>query len=144
MFVIGVNPCIHADQIPESIPRREALYPPGDRERENGWLLPGNTIIVDPTGTVLAGPVEEEERIVTAELDLSLVATTRRFFDPVGHYNRPDVFRLAVDTRARPAVVETEGAFAGDLRHDPADPVGGGGAGPVTERTATPESPIAT
>jgi nitrilase len=145
MFVIGVNPCIHADQIPESIPRREALYPPADRERENGWLLPGNTIIVDPTGTVLAGPVEEEERIVTAELDLSLVATTRRFFDPVGHYNRPDVFRLAVDTRARPAVVETEGAFAGDLRHDPADPVGGGGgAAPVTERTATPESPIAT
>lgn len=73
-------------------------------------------VIVDPTATVLVGPVEREERIVTAELDLDLVPAARRFFDPVGHYNRPDVFRLAVDTRARPAVVEPELLFASDLR----------------------------
>ena len=108
MFVIGVNPCIHADQIPASIPHPEALYPPEDRERDGGWLMPGNTVIVDPTGAVLAGPAREEERIVSAELDLDLVRTGRRFFDPVGHYNRPDVFRLAVDTAPRPAVVEMD------------------------------------
>ena len=51
MFVIGVNPCMHADQIPPSIPRPDALYPAADRDREDGWLLPGNTIIVDPTAT---------------------------------------------------------------------------------------------
>jgi predicted amidohydrolase len=108
MFVIGVNPCIHADQIPASIPNADALYPPEDRERDGGWLMPGNTIIVDPTGAVLAGPVREEERVVTAELDLNLVRTERRLFDPVGHYNRPDVFRLAVDTAPRPAVVDMD------------------------------------
>ena len=54
----------------------------------------------------MAGPVREEERVVSADLDLDLVRTARRFFDPVGHYNRPDVFRLAVDTAPRPAVVE--------------------------------------
>jgi nitrilase len=28
----------------------------------------------------------------------------RRMFDPVGHYHRPDVFQLSVDTRSRPVV----------------------------------------
>jgi nitrilase len=106
LFVIGVNPCLHGDQIPASTPRADALYPPEDRERDGGWLLEGNTVIVDPAGVLLAGPVREEERIVTAELDLNLVRSQRRLFDPVGHYNRPDVFRLAVDTEPRPAVVE--------------------------------------
>jgi predicted amidohydrolase len=113
MFVVGVNPCLHASQIPASFPRPDALYPAEDREKEDGWLLPGSTLIVAPTGDLLAGPVIEEERIVTAELDLDLVRSERRFFDPVGHYNRPDVFRLAVDTAARPAVVEM--SLANDL-----------------------------
>src|SRR5919109_1722510 len=91
MFVIGVNPCMHADQIPDGFPRPEALYPQEDRERDNGWLLEGNSIIVDPAGAVLAGPEREGEHILTADLDLNLVGTERRRFDPVGHYNRPDI-----------------------------------------------------
>jgi Carbon-nitrogen hydrolase len=61
-----------------------------------------------PTGSerTVAGPVREEQRIVTADLDLGRIRTQRRHFDPVGHYNRPDVFRLEVDTSPRPAVVE--------------------------------------
>ena len=120
MFVIGVNPCIHADQIPASIPNRDALYPLEDHERDGGWVMPGNTVIFDPTGTPLAGPVREEERIVTAELDLSLVRSERRLFDPVGHYNRPDVFRLAVDTAPRPPVVEMDLMNAVREEHAPA------------------------
>jgi nitrilase len=111
MFVIGVNPCMHADQIPDSIPNRDALYPAADQEAQGGWLLEGNSVIVDPFGTVLAGPVRQEEKTLYADLDLGLVATERRRFDPVGHYNRPDVFRLMVDTSARPAVVQRELAF---------------------------------
>ena len=120
MFVIGVNPCIHADQIPDSIPRRDAFYPPEDRERDGGWLMPGNSVVVDPAGRVMAGPVREEERTVIAELDLDLVRTAHRFFDPVGHYNRPDVFRLVVDTAPRPAVVELDALKRLDRQAGPA------------------------
>jgi hypothetical protein len=37
------------------------------------------------------------------------VRAARRLFDPVGHYHRPDVFQLTVDTRQRrPVVVRTD------------------------------------
>lgn len=105
MYVIGVNPTLHADQLPETLPDRDRLYPAEDRERDNGWLMPGNSVIVGPAGDLIAGPVREQEQIA-AELDLGRVLSERRRFDPVGHYNRPDVFRLVVDTTARQPVVE--------------------------------------
>ena len=60
-----------------------------------------------PDGTVLAGPVREREETLVLDLDLRTVVAARRFLDPVGHYNRPDIFRLCVDTSPRPAVTET-------------------------------------
>jgi nitrilase len=62
-------------------------------------------VIVSPAGELLAGPVREKEETLIADLDLGSVASARRLIDPVGHYNRPDVFRLHVDTSPRPAVV---------------------------------------
>jgi predicted amidohydrolase len=53
------------------------------------------------------GPVREREETLVLDLDLSTVAAARRYLDPVGHYNRPDIFRLCVDTSSRPAVIET-------------------------------------
>jgi len=83
------------------------LLPPGFLERSGPWLEEGNTVIVAPNGTALAGPVREREETLVAGLDLLTVAIQRRHLDPAGHYNRPDVFRLHVDTSPRPAVVET-------------------------------------
>jgi nitrilase len=42
--------------------------------------------------------------ILTAELDVAEARIARRQMDPMGHYARPDVFRLSVDTAPRPAV----------------------------------------
>ncbi len=58
------------------------------------------------TDQILAGPARHEETILYAEVDLAAVHAARRFFDPVGHYGRPDVFQLLVDIRPRPLVVE--------------------------------------
>ncbi len=46
--------------------------------------------------------MREREETLVADLDLLTVAVQRRHLDPAGHYNRPDVFRLHVDTSPRP------------------------------------------
>jgi nitrilase len=99
-FVIGATPYQHGSDVPPELDERRALYP-GD---EDDWMSRGNTTIVGPDGDVLAGPLIGSEGIVTADLDLSRISTARRQFDPVGHYARPDVFHLEVDTKPRPAV----------------------------------------
>jgi nitrilase len=67
-------------------------------------LMRGGSMIVDPLGKVLAAPVYNEDALLTAELDMSLVAMAQMDFDPVGHYARPDVFSLRVNTAPQHAV----------------------------------------
>jgi nitrilase len=110
MFVVSVNPVLHADQVPDGFPQRELLVSAAYRELNGDWLDQGNTVVVGPSGDVIAGPVREREETLIVDLDLGEVLSERRHLDPVGHYSRPDVFCLCVDTSPRPAVVETTGA----------------------------------
>ena len=114
--VIGVAPAAKFSDVPDSVPERERLWrgvePHGD------WMLDGYSVIVDPAGTVLAGPLVREEGILHAELDLDAARARRRLFDPVGHYNRPDVFRLVVDDRPKPHLVSLARAEPGPAAAD--------------------------
>jgi nitrilase len=67
-------------------------------------LIRGGSIIAGPLGEVLAGPVYDREAILTAEIDLAALPRAKYDFDAVGHYARPDIFSLTVDTRSKPAV----------------------------------------
>lgn len=113
MFVIGVNPVLHVDQVRADFPGRDQLLPEAFLADNGPWVEKGNTVVVGPDGALIAGPVREREETLIADLDLDRVPSARRLIDPVGHYNRPDVFRLLVDTSARPAVVETSGRLDG-------------------------------
>ena len=66
---------------------------------------------------MLAGPALEGECILTAELDMNEIARGKYDFDVVGHYARPDVFRLMVNERAQPPVVSM--ASPADAAGDP-------------------------
>ncbi len=67
-------------------------------------LIRGGSCIVDPLGAVLVEPGFEGEAIRVAELDRRLIPRGKYDLDVVGHYARPDVFSLAVDTRPKRAV----------------------------------------
>lgn len=67
-------------------------------------LMRGGSLVVDPLGRVLAGPVYDQDELLVAELDLSVIPQAQMDFDPVGHYARPDVFSLRVNTAPQDAV----------------------------------------
>ncbi len=61
-----------------------------------GLLGRGGSAILAPDGSYLAGQLYDEEGILYVELDPSTLLAERQRFDPVGHYNRPDVLQLTV------------------------------------------------
>lgn len=90
-YVVGVTSCLRGSDVPAGLPGRDDLYG-GDDD----WMSRGNTVIVDPYGDVLAGPITGTEGTLYAPVDLDRVRAARREFDVVGHYARPDVFRFEV------------------------------------------------
>jgi len=72
-------------------------------------LMRGGSCIIGPLGQILAGPNFDGPCILTAELDLNEIPKSKYDFDVVGHYARPDIFRLYVNTQPmRPVVVSSD------------------------------------
>ena len=63
----------------------------------------GGSLIAAPDTRVI-GQAGEGEETLFAELDLAEVAEGLTNLDTDGHYARPDVFELTVDTRAKDGV----------------------------------------
>jgi nitrilase len=79
-------------------------------------LIAGGSCIIDPLGSILAGPARGGETILMADLDRGQIIRGKFDLDVTGHYARPDVFRLLVDTRPQRAV--TAGTLDADTDLD--------------------------
>ena len=91
-FVLGCNQFVKKDMYPQDIETGDEL------SNQPDIMCRGGSVIVSPFGEVIAGPAYDEETILYADLDLAEVAKAKVDFDVVGHYARPDVFRLSVNT----------------------------------------------
>ena len=90
-WVAGSGFAMRVADIPEDFPARAELYPDAD-----AWVNPGDSVVVSPDGTTVAGPLREDTGFLYAEVDTTSVAAARRSLDVAGHYARPDVFELRV------------------------------------------------
>ncbi|MGA9574877.1 MAG: carbon-nitrogen hydrolase family protein [Lysobacterales bacterium] len=83
--------------------------PSGTRHPHENWpqdkpLIRGGSVIISPMGEVLAGPIYNQESLISAEIDLDDIIKARYDMDPTGHYSRPDIFKLTIDEEERPPV----------------------------------------
>ena len=97
-FVLGCNQYVTRAMYPDDLEIAEEL------EAWPDVLCRGGSAVYSPLGDRLAGPLYDEEGILHAELDLEAVARAKFDFDVVGHYARPDVFRLRVNEAPLPPV----------------------------------------
>lgn len=93
-WVISSGVALTNSDIPPDFPEKESLYP--DTEE---WINPGDSVVIAPGGEIVAGPMRKKKELLFADVDLTRVGIAKRALDVAGHYARPDVFTLHVNTQ---------------------------------------------
>jgi nitrilase len=101
-FVLSCCQFVTKDMYPQDFEVLEELADAPD------VLSRGGSAIVGPLGGYMAGPLFDEEGMLFADLDQRLLVEGKFDFDVVGHYARPDVFRLVM-LNDQPGAVESPG-----------------------------------
>lgn len=91
LFVVSACMALKIGDVPDEFEFKK-LYPEG---RE--WVNTGNSCIISPKGKILAGPLDSEEGILYADINMEEIIEAKRMFDAAGHYSRPDVFNFSVN-----------------------------------------------
>ena len=98
-WVVGCGNLMKGSDIPSDFPEKSSLY-----ADEDEWVNQGDSVVIAPGGEIVAGPMHKEAGILYCEIDREKVGIARRAFDVAGHYSRPDIFKLHVNTQAQSSV----------------------------------------
>jgi nitrilase len=95
VYVIGCGSAMRDVDLPDRLRFKAAVPVSG-----NGWVNPGDSVIVNPDGKLVAGPLHEEQGLLLGEVDPQRITGPRWQLDVAGHYSRPDLLALARFGRA--------------------------------------------
>ena len=98
-WVVGCGNLMKGSDIPADFPEKSSLYPDSDE-----WVNPGDSIVIAPGGEIIAGPMRKESGILYCDIDREKVGIAKRALDVTGHYSRPDIFKLHVNTKSQTPV----------------------------------------
>lgn len=104
-FVIAASGLMRKEDINNTIPHFETII-----ANAPDYLGNGGSCMAAPDGSWVIEPVINKEALVTATIDLTDVVKERQNFDPSGHYSRPDVFSLQVNTKRQTLIEFTKHA----------------------------------
>ncbi len=90
-WVLGAGNIFQASDIPDTLTAKHIMYP-----NPKEWVNPGDSVVIAPDGTIVAGPLHQEQGILYADIELQSVVTARRSHDVVGHSARNDIFQLKI------------------------------------------------
>ena len=93
-FVLAVGLVMNAADLPPKILENSPI-------EADSRVLRGGSCLIAPDGSYVLEPVFDEEKILTAEIDLELIDRERMTLDVSGHYHRPDVFDFSVNQSLR-------------------------------------------
>ena len=99
MYVLSVSGLMRKMDIQNDMPHHDLI-----RQNAPEFLSNGGSCIAAPDGTWVIEPIVEKEIVVTATINLNEVRKERQNFDPSGHYSRPDIFQLTVNTQRQKLV----------------------------------------
>lgn len=93
-FVLAVGLVMKQNELPTEL--RDHSKTDSDE-----FVLRGGSCLIAPDGSFIVEPVFDEEKIITAEIDLEMIERETMTLDVAGHYSRPDVFRFKVNRDLR-------------------------------------------
>ena len=97
VYVVGCCMVLRKEDVLSHFPQLEPYY-----KDVAEWINTGNSMITDPDGNILAGPLSKEEGILYADVDPTVIRNTRWNLDVAGHYARPDAFQLTMRSTPTP------------------------------------------
>ncbi|CAM1367405.1 carbon-nitrogen hydrolase family protein [Tenacibaculum xiamenense] len=92
-FVVSVSGFMSIEDFPKDTPHIEKIV-----ANAPGVLANGGSCIAGPDGEWVVPPVTGKEGLFTGIIDYQKVLEERQNFDCVGHYSRPDVTKLVLNT----------------------------------------------